>query len=62
MCVFFVNLREDYRETDAVIETIGSLLVTVGRRWFPELKRAESMFICPSSDSHRYFVVLVPTA
>lgn len=62
MCLFFVNLRENYRETDAVIETLGSLLVAVSRRWFPQLERAVSIFISPSSGSHRYFVVLVPTA
>lgn len=62
MCVFFIKLTENYRETDAVMETLGSLLVAVSKRCFPEIKPAQSIFLSLTSGFHRYFLFLVPTA
>lgn len=44
MCLFFVKLTENYRETDVVMETLGSSLVAVSKRWFPEIRTAESLY------------------
>lgn len=62
ICSLFIKLRENHTETDAVMETLGSSLVAVSKRGFPEIKTAESVFISPNGSSHRYFLVLVPTA